>query len=258
MAIFSRRHVLGLGFGVLSATRFRPARASDAGTKVHGLSAFGELKYPADFHHFDYVNVDAPKGGLFSQLVGATRRTDLQFAQRLHRQGRHREQYGSDFRVADDAGRDEPDAVYRLAAQDLTVSSDRLTLPLSLRPGSHVSRRHRHRRARRRVLAEHAEDQGASGLFLGDCATCRSRGRGPRPSPCGSRRRAALDVPALAASMPIFSEKYYATRPFDERRSICRSAPVPTGGALRAGALHRIRAGQKLVGRESSRRARTV
>ena len=37
----------------------------------HGLSAFGELKYPADFRHFDYVNVDAPKGGMFSQLVGA-------------------------------------------------------------------------------------------------------------------------------------------------------------------------------------------
>ncbi len=30
---------------------------------VHGLSAFGELKYPADFEHFDYVNPDAPKGG---------------------------------------------------------------------------------------------------------------------------------------------------------------------------------------------------
>jgi microcin C transport system substrate-binding protein len=29
----------------------------------HGLSLFGELKYPADFKHFDYVNPDAPKGG---------------------------------------------------------------------------------------------------------------------------------------------------------------------------------------------------
>jgi microcin C transport system substrate-binding protein len=29
----------------------------------HGMSLFGELKYPADFEHFEYVNPAAPKGG---------------------------------------------------------------------------------------------------------------------------------------------------------------------------------------------------
>src|SRR5262249_56907858 len=29
----------------------------------HGLSLFGELKYPSAFKHFDYVNPKAPKGG---------------------------------------------------------------------------------------------------------------------------------------------------------------------------------------------------
>ena len=29
----------------------------------HGVSFFGEFKYPPDFEHFDYVNPDAPKGG---------------------------------------------------------------------------------------------------------------------------------------------------------------------------------------------------
>jgi len=29
----------------------------------HGLSLFGDLKYPAGFENFDYVNVNAPKGG---------------------------------------------------------------------------------------------------------------------------------------------------------------------------------------------------
>src|SRR5262249_21249235 len=38
----------------------------------HGVSAFGDLKYPPDFKHFDYVNPNAPKGGVFSH-VGATR-----------------------------------------------------------------------------------------------------------------------------------------------------------------------------------------
>ena len=30
----------------------------------HALSLFGDIKYPADFKHFDYVNPDAPKGGV--------------------------------------------------------------------------------------------------------------------------------------------------------------------------------------------------
>ena len=30
---------------------------------LHGLSIFGDLKYPAGFTHFDYVNAHAPKGG---------------------------------------------------------------------------------------------------------------------------------------------------------------------------------------------------
>jgi len=34
-----------------------------AGEPRHGISYFGDLKYPEDFPHFDYVNVDAPKGG---------------------------------------------------------------------------------------------------------------------------------------------------------------------------------------------------
>ncbi|WP_092888147.1 extracellular solute-binding protein [Roseicitreum antarcticum] len=29
----------------------------------HGISTFGDLKYPADYPHLDYVNPDAPKGG---------------------------------------------------------------------------------------------------------------------------------------------------------------------------------------------------
>ncbi|MEQ9260360.1 MAG: extracellular solute-binding protein [Roseovarius sp.] len=34
--------------------------------KSHGYSFFGELKYPEDYTHFDYVNPDAPKGGEIS------------------------------------------------------------------------------------------------------------------------------------------------------------------------------------------------
>jgi microcin C transport system substrate-binding protein len=35
----------------------------------HGVSLFGDLKYPAGFAHFDYVNVEAPKGGMMRYAV---------------------------------------------------------------------------------------------------------------------------------------------------------------------------------------------
>jgi microcin C transport system substrate-binding protein len=38
--------------------------AEDAPVHHHALSLIGEPKYPADFKNFDYVNPDAPKGGL--------------------------------------------------------------------------------------------------------------------------------------------------------------------------------------------------
>lgn len=40
-----------------------PAAQADAVLTSHGLSAFGDLKYPPEFRHFDYVNPDAPRGG---------------------------------------------------------------------------------------------------------------------------------------------------------------------------------------------------
>ena len=30
---------------------------------THGISIFGDLKYPANFTHYDYTNPNAPKGG---------------------------------------------------------------------------------------------------------------------------------------------------------------------------------------------------
>ena len=34
----------------------------------HGLSAFGDLKHPADFPHFPWVNPDAPRGGRLAMI----------------------------------------------------------------------------------------------------------------------------------------------------------------------------------------------
>ena len=70
----NRRSLLG---SVLLAVATRPltwspwisaARASDKNWR-HGVSLFGDLKYPAGFRHFEYVNADAPKGGT-ARLIG--------------------------------------------------------------------------------------------------------------------------------------------------------------------------------------------
>ncbi len=51
-----------------------PANAQTAaeGAWRHGLSLFGELKYPAGFKHFDYVNPNAPKGGAVRMIAFGT------------------------------------------------------------------------------------------------------------------------------------------------------------------------------------------
>ena len=38
----------------------------------HGLSLFGDVKYPSDFKHFDYVNPAAPQGGSIRQIALGT------------------------------------------------------------------------------------------------------------------------------------------------------------------------------------------
>lgn len=41
----------------------KQAQQKIAEIKLHAISVFGDIKYPANFQHFDYVNPNAPKGG---------------------------------------------------------------------------------------------------------------------------------------------------------------------------------------------------
>jgi microcin C transport system substrate-binding protein len=59
--------------GSFGAARFaRAATAQETSNWRHGLSLFGELKYAEGFKHFDYVNPDAPQGGLVRQIAFGT------------------------------------------------------------------------------------------------------------------------------------------------------------------------------------------
>src|ERR1700732_3644432 len=61
--------------GVTCASFVDAAQAQSGASDVawrHGLSLFGDVKYPADFKRFDYVNPDAPKGGVARQIAIGT------------------------------------------------------------------------------------------------------------------------------------------------------------------------------------------
>jgi microcin C transport system substrate-binding protein len=66
MHIHSRARNFALAALLIAAAVTGPASAQDEELIVsHGISTFGALKYPEGFAHFDYVNPDAPKGGIY-------------------------------------------------------------------------------------------------------------------------------------------------------------------------------------------------
>jgi microcin C transport system substrate-binding protein len=228
--LLSRRHLLGLGFGALGAASLHPAMAADEGAEVHGLSAFGDLKYPADFHHFDYVNLAAPKGGVFSTIPSERtyNQSFLTFnslnAFILRGEGAQ----GMDLVFATLMARagDEPDALYGLAAKSVRVSADKSTYRFTMRPEARFhdgSKLTAHDAAfsltvlktkghplilqqlRDMVKAEAPDDATLIVTFA---------------------EKRARDVPLYVVSMPIFSQSYYATRPFDESTT---DAPLGSG-----------------------------
>ena len=55
---------LGIAAGIPAADAAHPQSGTGEPVWRHALSLFGDVKYPADFKRFDYVNPDAPKGGV--------------------------------------------------------------------------------------------------------------------------------------------------------------------------------------------------
>lgn len=116
----------------------RAFAGSPTNTGLHGLSAFGDLKYAADFKHFDYLNPDAPKGGTFNfsppnwvfNQSPLTFNTLNCFVSRGDAPPRMEMCFDSLMVRA----LDEPDAIYGLLAESVTISDDRNSFDFALRP----------------------------------------------------------------------------------------------------------------------------
>src|SRR6185503_509919 len=99
----------------------------------HGLSAFGDLKYPADFKHFEWVNPDAPKGGRLS-MIGTSARITFDSFNSFILKGDPAQGLEYIFDTLMARAYDEPDAVYGLVARSAEVAPGRTGVTFHLRP----------------------------------------------------------------------------------------------------------------------------
>jgi microcin C transport system substrate-binding protein len=217
--VLTRRETLLLGAAGLASSIPQNVEAAQDSER-HGVSAFGDLKYPPDFKHFDYVNPNAPKGGVFSH-VGATRGFNQNFLtfnslNSFILKGDGAQGMELTFASLMARATDEPDAVYGLAARAVRISPDELTYRFLMRPGITF-----HDGS---LLTAHdvafslkvLKDKGhpIAQQLLRDLVDAEASDDATMVVRFAPNR--ARDVPLFAASLPIFSGSYYSKRPFDE------------------------------------------
>ncbi|TVQ52272.1 MAG: ABC transporter substrate-binding protein [Rhodobacteraceae bacterium] len=188
---------------------------------VHGLSAFGDLKYPPDFAHFEYVNPDAPKGGsmtttstranqTFDTLNAYTFRGDPPAGLAAP------ENLVYDTLMAGAA--DESDAVYGLVASHAEYIPGGDWIIFEMRPearfadGSALT-------AEDVVFSFEAlkSEQATPGLRLALRDVTGAEALGPhRVRFTFAEEAAKRDLPMLVASLPIFSKAWFEGRAFGD------------------------------------------
>jgi len=199
------------------------------------MSAFGDLAYPPDFAHFSYVNPDAPKGGVFSQIGPGAQynQNELTFDSLNSYILKGDAAQGMELTFATLMARsgDEPDAMYGLAARGVVISDDGLTYRFNLRP--------------------EAKFHDGSALTAQDVVfsltTLKAKGhpiivqllRDMTGAETADERNVIVrfapkrgrDVPLFVAGLPIFSKAYYSKQPFDQS-----TLAIPLGsGAYKVG-----------------------
>jgi microcin C transport system substrate-binding protein len=238
----TRRKVLVLSAGAVTAGAIvrAPVFAAEGsaaadGAEVHGISGFGDLKYPRDFRHFDYVDPKAPKGGVFSQ-IGPSRQYNQNFLtfnslNSYILRGDAAQGMELTFASLMSSAADEADAMYGLVATSVRISPDGLLYRFALRPEARFhdgTRLTAHdaafsfkllkdkghpiiqQRLREMASVEAADDATLIVRFV---------------------EKRARDTPLFVASLPIFSRAYYTAHNFEET-----TLDVPLGsGPYRVG-----------------------
>lgn len=224
----NRRRLLGLGIGAAATARFGGSRAADGATAAHGISAFSDLKYSADFHHFDYVNLDAPKGGTFSTVPSIRAfNQSFQTFNSLNAyilKGDGAQGMGYTFAPLMTRAGDEPDAMYGLVAKSVAIAADGLTYTFTLRPEArfHDGSKLTARDAAFSLTILKTKGHPLITQQLRDVVKAEAIDDATLVVTFSARR--GRDVPLFVAGLPIFSQAYYAAHPFDES-----SLEIPLG-----------------------------
>lgn len=233
----TRRDVLIIGAGAAasSAIGFRAGAQPAPDAERHGISAFGDLKYPADFPHFDYVDPKAPKGGTFSQ-IGPSRQYNQNFLtfnslNSFILRGDAAQGMEKTFATLMVGSGDEPDAMYGLAAKSVRISEDGLTYRYTLRPEAKFHDGTKITAHDAAFTLKLLKEKGHPIItqLLRDFAGAEAPDAQTLVVTFAPGR--ARDVPLFVAGLPIFSRTYYTAKNFDET-----TLDVPLGsGAYKVG-----------------------
>ena len=114
---------------ILALCLMLTANMAKAAGPAHGLSMHGDLKYGPDFKHFDYVNPDAPKGGLVRLSAIGTYDTLNPFVIK----GTPARGVGMIYNSLTSHAFDEPFSIYGELAESIAVADDLSSVTFQLR-----------------------------------------------------------------------------------------------------------------------------
>jgi microcin C transport system substrate-binding protein len=181
----------------------------------HGLSAFGDLKYSADFKHFDYVNPTAPKGGKIS-MIGSGGRTTFDSFNAFIQDGDPAEGLDLLFDSLMTSAHDEPGSVYGLVAASADIADDGKSVTFKLRPEAKFADGSPITAADVAFSLTTLKEKGHKryALLLRDVASVEAIDPATvRYTFSGDQTR---DLPVMVAQLPVLSKGYFDTVPFEK------------------------------------------
>lgn len=179
----------------------------------HGLSAFGDLKYPPDFKHFDYVNPDAPKGGRLASR-GILARDTFDSFNGFILKGTWPENIGLLFDTLMARATDEPDAMYGLVAKTADLAPDKKSVTFQLREEARFSDGSKLTGDdvcdSFRLIKDYGDERIR--IAIRDIEKCDVLA--PYEVRYSFKGDNTRDLPLSVAALPILSKAYYATHDF--------------------------------------------
>jgi microcin C transport system substrate-binding protein len=203
--------VAALALTILLAAGAAATDAADV-TKSDGLSLFGDLKYGADFSHFDYVNPDAPKGGTVRySSIGTFDNLNLFILK-----GNAAAGLGGLFDTLMFPAGDEPASAYGLVAESVEVPADRSWVQYNLRKearfqdGSPITPED--------VIwtFETLKEKGHPRYRLYYADVMKAEKVGARSVKFSFRTGNNRELPQIVGEMPVLSKAYWSTRDFEK------------------------------------------